>query len=335
MKYLPLTLILAVSLLIFFPQFSQADTTGFLSGKTPRIVGGRDAETGKWPWMAALIEASDSSQFCGGSLIHPLWVVSAGHCGYDYRDNPEKIKIIIGINDLVNDKAEPIGVKQIIVHKDYDSENLYNDIALFELERPVFEKTISIIPDDIELEGKISTIIGWGETYAGQTTILQEVSVPIISNLDCTKAFTAYNSYRYPPDSIDAAMLCAGLAEGGMDACYGDSGGPLMVQYKNQWHLAGLVSWGEGCAMPDVYGVYTRVSKFFDFINTYVSPFPPGDFNENMKLGLEDVIGILNSLALVRSEDLSLGIHGDFNNDNRLGLEDAVGVLQVITNSYN
>ncbi|MDM8535476.1 serine protease [Desulfobacterales bacterium HSG17] len=351
MKHLLLILIFISSFLTLYFDISQADapilssetlfSEALSSGKTPRIIGGRNADPEDWPWMAALVYSSSysnsSGQFCGGSLIHPLWVVSAGHCGYKYRNNPGEIEIIIGINDLTDDNAERIGVKQIVIHKDYDDNSLYSDIALFELEKPVFTKTIPIISDDIELEGMDAKVIGWGATYLEKTTILQEVSVPIISNLDCNNAFIANNSYWYPPDieHVTDNMLCAGLSEGGKDACQGDSGGPLMVWHENKWNLAGMVSWGEGCAMPDVYGVYSRVSKFFDFINKYVPPYPPGDFNEDKRLGLEDIIGILQNLASAGPESSGSVIHGDFNNDDRLGLEDAVGVLQIITDSYN
>ena len=325
----------------FQAKLSRTDTLVLSSEKSPRIIGGKDAQSEDWPWMAALIYSSsysnESGQFCGASLIHPLWVVSAGHCGYEYRNDPQKIEVIIGVNDLVNDKVERIKIKQIIIHKDYDNSSLHNDIALFELEKPVFSKIIPIISDNIKLEGKNSTVIGLGDTGSGMATILQEVSVPVISNLDCNKAFIAYNSYWYPPDieHITDDMLCAGLIEGGKDACQGDSGGPLMVWNENKWNLAGLVSWGEGCAMPEVYGVYSRVSKFYSFINTYVPSYPPGDFNEDKKLGLEDVIGMLQNLAFISSGISGSIRHGDFNNDDKLGLEDAVGVLQIITDQYN
>jgi hypothetical protein len=112
--------------------------------------------------------------------------------------------------------------------------------------------------------GVVSTVSGWGALSEGGPSPddLQAVEVPIISNEDAQAA--------YPEVTITEDQLAAGLLdEGGKDSCQGDSGGPLIVPDAEGtgFLLAGIVSWGFGCARPDAPGMYGRVSSFADFIN--------------------------------------------------------------------
>ena len=61
-------------------------------------------------------------------------------------------------------------------------------------------------------------------------------------------------------------MFCAGYYDGSTDACQGDSGGPLVVKYYGRFYLTGIVSWGEGCAVPGTLGVYTKVINYIKWI---------------------------------------------------------------------
>jgi len=87
-----------------------------------------------------------------------------------------------------------------------------------------------------------------------------EVSVPVVTNKECQ------NAYSHRP--VDDTMFCAGKKEGGEDGCQGDSGGPIVtVDGEGKVSLAGVVSWGVGCARPGKFGVYSRVDTQLDFIH--------------------------------------------------------------------
>nr|CAD7264471.1 unnamed protein product [Timema shepardi] len=95
-------------------------------------------------------------------------------------------------------------------------------------------------------------------------SVLQEVSVPVINNTVCE---TMYRSAGYI-EHIPEIFICAGWRKGGFDSCEGDSGGPMVIQRPDKrWLLAGVISWGIGCAEPNQPGVYTRISEFRDWIN--------------------------------------------------------------------
>ncbi len=235
-----------------------------IDAATPKIIGGTDAQPGDWPWIVALIQSGISDnfqgQFCGGTLIAPDWVVTAAHC--TDGKSPGDIDVLAGVTDLKNDIGERVAVKRIVQHPEFNSRNLVNDISLLQLSSPVSPTPAATDVGPETHEGELATIIGWGDTDPTFRNdfpfILQQAEVPVISNTLCQSIYGS---------SITNGSLCAGYADGGKDTCQGDSGGPLVLPTATGWELAGITSFGNGCAQPGFYGVYTRVATYETYID--------------------------------------------------------------------
>uniref|UniRef100_A0A1A9W2F3 Peptidase S1 domain-containing protein n=1 Tax=Glossina brevipalpis TaxID=37001 RepID=A0A1A9W2F3_9MUSC len=238
--------------------------------KTGRIVGGKGATFGAYPWQVLVRESTWLGLFtknkCGGVLITNRFVITAAHCQPGFLASLVAVMGEFDISgDLESKRSITKNVKRVIVHRQYDPATFENDIALLELDSTV-QYDSHIVPicmpsDKADFTGRMATVTGWGRLKygGGVPSVLQEVQVPIIENSVCQEMFhTAGHNKR-----ILNSFLCAGYANGQKDSCEGDSGGPLVLQrLDGRYELAGTVSHGIKCAAPYLPGVYMRTTFY-------------------------------------------------------------------------
>ena len=153
-----------------------------------------------------------------------------------------------------------IPVEKIVIHHKFEFERDDYDIALLKLKRDVkFNSFVGPIclPEFRFSNGTRCTVTGWGSVTNGGkfSKILQEAVVPIVSQSTCRKVYGTDLTQR---------MLCAGGKNA--DTCHGDSGGPLACQNSNRFYIAGVTSWGRGCAKGGYFGVYADVMELRTWI---------------------------------------------------------------------
>lgn len=248
-----------------------------------KIVGGTAVTYNKYPWFCyLLIEATDGSYMCGGSLIGKTWVLSAAHC----MNNVKSIQVILNTNTINPPPSSAIirNAEFLYTNQSYNQTNMTDDIALIKIPEVNIPPAVLNTSNDSLINKKMQ-IIGYGTTsYQGSTVNeYREATVGIVDPSTCQKVYGTL-----------IGKLCAAVPQGGVDSCQGDSGGPLFEGNK----IYGIVSYGAGCGDVGIPGVYTDVAYQKEFISDVMSGKISGkSFSNSLNVG--EIIGIVIAILFV------------------------------------
>ncbi|MFF7382314.1 trypsin-like serine protease [Streptomyces griseoluteus] len=225
------------------------------------IVGGTTTTTTAYPYVMQITDAS-GGQFCGGTLVSAKKVVTAAHCMVG--ESTSSVRVVGGRTYLNGTNGTVSRVSKIWINPDYTDATRGDDVAVLTLSTSMPYTPVSYVSSSqtgVYAAGTTARILGWGTTSenGSSSNQLRTATVPTVSDSSCRSS--------YGSDFVQSDMVCAGLTSGGVDTCQGDSGGPLIIGGV----LAGITSWGEGCAEAGYPGVYTRLTTFSSLVTAQVN----------------------------------------------------------------
>jgi hypothetical protein len=254
--------------------------------------------------------------FCGGVIVDATHVATAAHCLVDQRTGrvspPAQVAVLAGSTHLDGPGDPPYGpgvvedpASATSFDPNYNPPTNDYDVGVVTLARPLWSDqtppldgrttiapirvsaSLAAVYANPEARGPapLATVSGWGDTRAESSASrgeeglyprdLRSVQIPLLDPTLCASDYAD----PFSSQPITPRMLCAGSPSGGRDSCFGDSGGPLLVDRVSpaappgDYVLAGLVSFGEGCAQSASPGVYARIAD--PAIASFLTSDPP------------------------------------------------------------
>ncbi|XP_070497333.1 venom protease-like [Chironomus tepperi] len=247
------------------------------------IIKGEKAGVAEFPFQVAIgYDEKKLNKFkfeCGGSLIADDIVLTAAHCVHRKGTRPMMVRMgrtSLDLNDEDDEsKVQDIKIKAIEIHPYYSAQRKHNDIAIIKLEKPFSPSdsvgTICLSSRDSDAP-KDFIVTGFGSISTDRKILSDWLLKGKISEYPHDKCKSDYQISSIKTLQIIDSQLCA-LSDKGVDTCKGDSGGPVFYEKNNICYLYGITANGLGCGAPEIPSVYTKVTKYLDWIEEVMNKF--------------------------------------------------------------
>jgi len=279
-----------------FPASASAGVTGKITGGTKAPDAQYQSHLRSTVALVSLDARNQyDGQFCAGTLIDELHVVTAGHCLVDDGDvrtriAPSSFAVLPGtatLNERSLNRSQLVPVAAMFVNPNFNVRTMRWDVAVLRLARPITDVPVMpLLSGDEAVALGLGTatatglVAGWGDQDPDEDDCcfpsqIQSVQVPLHPDATCQTNLERAPYLSFTPEF----QLCAGrLGTGGRlgaDTCQGDSGGPLYIDAAGGVRLAGVTSFGVGCGQR-FYGVYARATTVAPWLAS-IPGITPGD----------------------------------------------------------